>query len=877
MYEVTAAEYAAIGSTITDEAVDAYWPYVDGKQHVQGVAITKQGRNMLLGTPDALHANAKMNGPYDLTLTATATFQKSYMDIPYAPGATYTIAANLGGYGARLYITLVDVAGTETAPIVTLTDATQSPVIFIAPVGYSKIRAAFSNALTGTFTFKNWQLELGSTPTPFTPAEPQSVILPVALGQIGDVKDSVYSAGTEWMYVERIKKNIILDASLTYAFSTDYTGFKRVSVAGSNMPLPTTYGNGIVIKSDGKVLKNRKGDTAASEADLFYLYGSGEIVNIYIADTDSGWGETYTPSAAEIAAYFLGYRMNNGTFGTSYNGSGTKTWTVIGATSNTGAVTAVPTSQAPFTAFWQPYTLDYVLASAAVPVVIPNAEGSITLHPGGNQISVETGIVQREKVTPVFNVAGANYWEINRSDPPYSASKTSKRLARFIEIYAGADVMPRVWAVNAMGVSGTDNGARAGIPGAYYDTTKDYYVTYIALDKYALTANVIETAATWRTGLGGVVSDLVLSTAELRQENDRQDFADDYIEAKADNLRQDLTSFIASKGVVNGLAAIDSAGNLTTSTSIKFANDDGLVYDDATNTMYVKLDGVNQKLWNSGNMGAYSGLDADLHAGKTLSEVVQGSLAYAVTTGTYAALATSLNPAPAALTAGLRLTIKTHVASPGPATLNVNGLGAKSIKKPNGNNAALALGGVYTLVYDGTAFILQGEGGEYGTAGAAQVLSGYTIGTEGGVVTGTYMPVTATYDGFGSIVPSQVNSTTIIFPFSFTVPTGKTLLALTMYNVYNSNLYLSSTQVSGSSKLCFTVSYIKDQPAPVSEIVTGTTSSPAKVTFQYGSINYDPSTGVISGAVFVTQSGGAYATLNYPEIGLNFKAQYILG
>ncbi len=124
-------------------------------------------------------------------------------------------------------------------------------------------------------------------------------------------------------------------------------------------------------------------------------------------------------------------------------------------------------------------------------------------------------------------------------------------------------------------------------------------------------------------------------------------------------------------------------------------------------------------------------------AGKTLAEVVQGSLSYAVTTGTYAVLAASLNPAPAALTVGLRLTIKAHIASPGPATLNVNGLGAKSIKKPNGNNAALALGGVYTLVYDGSVFQLQGEGGEYGTAGAAQTLEGYNVGTENGLVNGS--------------------------------------------------------------------------------------------------------------------------------------------
>ncbi|MNI64771.1 hypothetical protein D3C73_1202360 [compost metagenome] len=61
-----------------------------------------------------------------------------------------------------------------------------------------------------------------------------------------------------------------------------------------------------------------------------------------------------------------------------------------------------------------------------------------------------------------------------------------------------------------------------------------------------------------------------------------------------------------------------------------------------------------------------------------------------------------------------------------------------SIKKPNGNIANLAQGGVYTLVYDGSsAFILQGEGGEYGTATAAQVLAGYTYGTDTGLANGS--------------------------------------------------------------------------------------------------------------------------------------------
>lgn len=142
-------------------------------------------------------------------------------------------------------------------------------------------------------------------------------------------------------------------------------------------------------------------------------------------------------------------------------------------------------------------------------------------------------------------------------------------------------------------------------------------------------------------------------------------------------------------------------------------------------------------IWTEANDGSGSGLDADLLDGKHLNEVVQGSLSYAVTTGNSAALAVSITPAPAALSAGLRVSLKVHVAVSGPVTLNLNGLGDKSIKKSNGNDPTLALGGVYTVVYDGTAFILQGEGGEYGTATAAQVLTGYTVVTEAGLASGT--------------------------------------------------------------------------------------------------------------------------------------------
>ncbi|RAR41950.1 hypothetical protein [Paenibacillus sp. MDMC362] len=97
----------------------------------------------------------------------------------------------------------------------------------------------------------------------------------------------------------------------------------------------------------------------------------------------------------------------------------------------------------------------------------------------------------------------------------------------------------------------------------------------------------------------------------------------------------------------------------------------------------------------------------------------------------------NLKPAPASLTAGIRVTVKINVASTGAPMLNVNGLGSKPVLKTSGSSASFKQDGVYTLVYDGQAFILQGEGGEVGTATAADVLAPKTIGTDNGIVTGT--------------------------------------------------------------------------------------------------------------------------------------------
>lgn len=648
VYAVDDALYARIGVDITESNIRDYLPHVDGKQHVQGVAITKQGRNLLGPFAEWTQlTNSALTGPYSLTLTATGQYQGPMYKLNALPNQAYTLSATHNG---RLEIQQYDANGTSilnqafTAQTATITTNTATASIIVR----------CTNSAAGTFTFSNPQLELGGTATAFTPAEPQSVILPVTLGEVGGIRDSVYSAGSDWMYVERLKKDMIIDGITPWNGYLDGTGFKTLTATlATTIPSRTLR----LRRYDGMLYQYETSGLAANVKAGTYIISSTNVLHLGVADTDSGWAESINPSVNAIKALFNGWKA------TANNGTAYTSWVSLldGSAPATNTEAWVSANKAPGWTGWA--TLDYALASAAVPVAVTNAEGSITLHPGGNQISVDTGLIQREKVTPVLYAPDNKYY-INAVS---TSSKPKYRVQRFLSIYKGAEV-DSAWGItphNAVGevVFGS---VALGISVANFDSTKDYYVTYIALDKYGLTANVTETAATWRTGLSGVVSDVVQSVVELRQENDRQDFAIDYAEAKADNLRLDFTTHTVD---------------------------------------YVQ------------------------HPG------------YGLATGVNAKSIT-LSPAFKEYLDGVGVVFKNLEANTGPATLNVNGLGAKSILKANGSAPAagsLKAGIIYTVRYNGTVFILQGEGGE-GTAVAGDIRAGKTAETSAGTVTGN-LPV----------------------------------------------------------------------------------------------------------------------------------------
>ncbi|MBB3809585.1 gp53-like domain-containing protein [Pseudochelatococcus contaminans] len=93
------------------------------------------------------------------------------------------------------------------------------------------------------------------------------------------------------------------------------------------------------------------------------------------------------------------------------------------------------------------------------------------------------------------------------------------------------------------------------------------------------------------------------------------------------------------------------------------------------------------------------------HPAGVASAVQAGSWIYAAASGSANAITITLSPAPATLGAGMRVAFMAAVANTGTVTLNVNGLGAVSMRDSNGSvlrAGDIAAGNLYPAVYDGT-------------------------------------------------------------------------------------------------------------------------------------------------------------------------------
>jgi hypothetical protein len=471
IYEISDADYAAIDS-MTSEQVAQRWPYVPpGINGVDGLYVRRYGRNLLPPFTDkawSFNPNAKANGPYQSVLTATAEWQAISCAVPVMPGKTYYlsiegITANSGAVGSYL-------DSNKKNDLAVLSGGWIQNQPLTVPEGYYYILINLASNQIGTYNFNNPQLELGSVATPFQPREDSLI----AFGGVelhanptdGNEPDILREVNGRYE-VTRLWRKSNLVGDWSWLFDTNYTGFKRVRVI-----LPTSSGINAserVTKYNGYPLYPSAG--VYSAADQSTLYNG--VLYITIAITDSGWGDSYTPTSDEIKAYFNGWRMYNGASGVAtnpYNGTAgqTKGWVEILSAGNPVGVlpTTIPSG-------WTPYQLLYRLATPTTETV--QEDGSLSLLEGENFIEVGCGYVSREPARPKKNALSDVYY-IGLNDAGNGGdSSLKKRASEIKQVFKNG--LPDFWNIDKLAdgtfYAWTDN----------YDTAASYSVSYIKLEK----------------------------------------------------------------------------------------------------------------------------------------------------------------------------------------------------------------------------------------------------------------------------------------------------------------------------------------------------------------------------------------------------------
>lgn len=493
-YEISQAKYDSINfSQATVDSLAKEFPYVDDMKPITNPYAIAYGENLLPPfTEWALHTNTVVAG-YQLALNATADFQSSSVIVTATEGQTYTLSfISL----SRAFLYFLDESNTELSS--NLVSGTSITVT--APSRTKKIKVLIENSsgVTGWVNFTFPMLNLGTTAKPFTPRKDQMLAIPTQLASNMDaaVSDQLYRRGSEY-WVERHFKTMDLTGDLAWEYYAPGTGFKLVLVVHGR-PTPFLTGQHTLIKYDGKLCPY---DSFMGFPDSFRFQGTDSyVLAMVISNSDSGWGETYQPTADEIKAYFYGWRMYKAgtTLETPYDGTaGAKAWFTPSNMSQP-TVTDVPTRMA---LNYTPYKLQYQLATPTAEQITP--EGEITLSEGLNQVETGVGMIVREKVNPQYYGADRNYY----LNSPILNNKLRYQPKRYVGVYKNNN--SDTW-TPIIDQDGNLEAFKRDV-----DVASSYQVTYLVRDRHNLSCNFDSIQGEYDTHVKSDVDRLMRNYADV--------------------------------------------------------------------------------------------------------------------------------------------------------------------------------------------------------------------------------------------------------------------------------------------------------------------------------------------------------------------------
>ena len=460
-YEISSETYNKIGVSLTDTDVERMFPYVDSVQSVVNPYAKVSGANLLPPFSEwNLHANATVKSPYELELNATGTIQKSTVVINSVPNQTYTLSTS--GH-KEITVKSLDDKGNLNSVLVQSYE--NLPKSFTTDSNCFLMQIEAINSTTGTFTFTQPILNLGTTAKPFVPKNDSYIYFEGTFSGNDNKKDILsYNESLDVPRWEH-EKHFVVDRPLTgdddWAFTYNYTGYKRVQIPNFSSIKTGLQGHQLV-RYDGYIMKEDNSYTK----ETFLSSGDGNFY-VLMSDTDSGWTETMIPSADMIKAYFNGYK---------YTGDGTThSWVslVDGSAPSTNTLAYVSTTMAPnFT----PYKLTYQLATPTVePITV---EGDVSIQ-GDAIIEIGENVVVREEVTPQFSSVEGGFYFINRKSTYWNVDNPLDYKAnKIIAVYKNGS-LDNKWLI---ALSDIKYGYSASMSQEDFDTTATYTVSYLALN-----------------------------------------------------------------------------------------------------------------------------------------------------------------------------------------------------------------------------------------------------------------------------------------------------------------------------------------------------------------------------------------------------------
>ena len=399
LYEITQAEYTAI-QAMTAEQVAAKYPYVDDVKPVVNPYI--ESKENLLDNLSFSIGSFSVGDPNVAVTNPGAISSNMIYNIKMG---TYTVGIE-GEYVGKFKLNMFIYSYTHAREqfVTNMSDATKTyttvyggDLRLYIDTGELDTGVTLDSILKSLNTGKTKiTLVKGTTPKPYDECHNSRIMFETKL-----YSGEKISRKNDGQYVKNSEVSEYVIGSDTISYSSSVAGYKTFVTSNPTLlPCDNTF---IVqcVRYDGKIIK--KGFVTTEES-----FGTNSV-NYYIItlpNTLTGWGDAYTPTADEIKAFFLGWRMVDSATGLPFNGTNKawwKLWCGIGTNGTSGFAGVIPgtgTSVLPTTLNDQGYTPYKLIYKKATPTLEEvKVHGALDVSPD-DVLTVGSGLVLGELVYP---------------------------------------------------------------------------------------------------------------------------------------------------------------------------------------------------------------------------------------------------------------------------------------------------------------------------------------------------------------------------------------------------------------------------------------------------------------------------------------------